>query len=50
MMRLLNNEIPLLRKRVIALDFLLQDIMKQRVNDITEKNRSKMDETLLHNA
>lgn len=49
-MRLLNNEIPLLRKRVIALDFLLQDIMKQRVNDITEKNRSKMDETLLHNA
>ena len=50
MMRLLNNEIPLLRKRVIALDFLLQDIMKQRVNDITEKNRLKMDETLLYNS
>ncbi len=49
-MRLLNNEIPLLRKRVIALDFLLQDIMKQRVNDITEKNRLKMDETLLYNS
>lgn len=49
-MRLLNNEIPLLRKRVIALDFLLLDIMKQRVNDITEKNRSKIAKTLLHNA
>ncbi len=49
-MRLLNNETPLLRKRVIALDFLLLDIRQQRVNDITGKNRSKMAETILHNA